>query len=160
MRNSAWTGVVAAGVGLACLMASVSADARSPLPYFRGIDTIALYCGSPADDAVRDDLCAVAKRVLDPLVGASVEIGATGFRNPGALTVLVNGHRIDGPDGPVLAVTADLLRKDRVDRRLVRPAPILLPAGEGVTTSLRLENSLKALFTEMVIVPWRTATPR
>jgi hypothetical protein len=147
---------------LVVLLASLgsAAEARSPVPYFKGVERMAVFCGRPADRDLRARLCEEAQSVLSALVAQPVAVGAAGFRDPKTLTVLVNGHEVEGPDGALLVVSVDLLRKDHVDPRLFGATPIVLPVG-GVETSLKgFAGKLTALLSEIVLGPWRTANPR
>lgn len=134
-------------------------SARSPLPYFKGVERLAVFCSRPSEAALRDELCETARATLEGLVGRPVPVGPTLLGDRGAITVLVNGHRVDGPHGPVLAVVLDLFRRDQVDGRMVGSAPILVDAGDGVTFSNDFKIALKRALIELVTDPWHAVVP-
>lgn len=151
--------MVAAVAGAIYLFPGLPASARSPVPYFKGVETLALFCGRPSDRTLRMQLCAAARDALVDLTGSDIEIGPQGFSDPRTITVLVNGYETEGPNGPVLAITIDMLRKGHVDSRLFGSPPVLLAPNDLVTKSRETAEKLKAELAETVVGPWRLALP-
>lgn len=134
-------------------------QARSPLPMFRGVETIAVLCGRPSDAAQREVLCTAAQAALSDLTGRDVRVGASGLSDPRTLTVLVNGHPVAGPDGPLMAITLDMVRKGHADGGLYGTAPLVLAADALVTISQPTAAKLRKFLGESVAEPFRRATP-
>lgn len=152
--------VVSAAALLSVSVASVpTALARSPLPFFRGVERLALYCGRPAKAELREKLCAIAQTSLEDLTGMEVVIGTGALGDTSAITVLVNGYAIEGPNGPVLAIEIGMLRKGHVDDRLFGTGPVLAGVDDMDAGPLEFAGKLKARLSEVVVVPWRGTAP-
>ncbi|MDF1793284.1 MAG: hypothetical protein P1U88_15325 [Thalassobaculaceae bacterium] len=158
MRSRAMTGLATAML-CACLAGAPSAEARSPLLFFRGVERIALFCGRPLDSELREKLCATARTSLQDLSGTEVTLGTGALSDPNAITVLVNGYPVAGPNGPVFVIDIGMLRKDHVDGRLFGAPPILVGVRDVVTKSSDVADKLKAHLSELVVGPWRQASP-
>lgn len=153
------TGLLIVLLATALLSVPTGADARSPLPLFRGVERVVLFCGRPADAQQRERLCTIAQEVLEELTGEEIAVGTAGLSDAAAITVLVNGYAVDGPNGPVLAIDIDLLRKGLPDQQLFGAPPVLAPAN-GLLTDLGLVRSaLRSQLAERVVDPWRRAVP-
>lgn len=139
--------------------ATETATARSPLPYFRGLEQVGVYCGKPAAAGLRDRLCEAARTALEALLGIPVPIGPSLLADPAAITVLVNAHEVDGPSGMIWAVTLDLFRRGQVDGKLTGTPPILLANDEADTVSKDFRIKLEKALKDLVVDPWLVARP-
>ncbi|WPZ32806.1 hypothetical protein T8K17_16350 [Thalassobaculum sp. OXR-137] len=148
-----------AAVASTLLAACPEALALSPQPFFSGVDRLVLFCGRPLDADQRTALCTVARDVLSGLAGREIELGTGGLSDPAAITVLVNGYPMEGPNGPLLAIDIDLLRKDMTDGQLFGAPPVLVPAKGLVTAPEIVGEALRAELAERVIAPWRLSAP-
>lgn len=148
-------GVLAAGL----MVGSHRAEARSPLPFFRGVERLVVFCGRPADSGQRAKLCAIAQQVLEELTGATVALGTGGLSDAAAITVLVNGYPVDGPNGPVFVIDIDLLRKGQADQQLFGAPPVLVAAKGLLTAPEEVASGLRRQLAERVVDPWRLAVP-
>lgn len=155
------TAMVAAAAILVSAVALVSAPAQalSPVPFFRGVERLAVFCGRP-DAAPRwAALCRLAEALLEDLSGTDVIVGTAALSDPAAITVIVNGYEVDGPHGRLMVIEVRMLRRDHVDGRLFGAAPVVVRADAPLTESSEVADSLGALLSETVIGPWRLATP-
>ncbi len=135
-------------------------QARSPDAYFQAVSRLSMFCGAPNDRVLRDQLCGTARGALERQVGHDVAPGPAGFSDPSTITVLVNGYEVQGPNGPLLAITVDLYRKGVVDTRLYGVAPIVVEAPSTETEWQDLAARFEKTLNENVVRPWRAATGR
>lgn len=159
MRLTSRTGAAAAFLLAASLVLPAPARALSPVPLFRNVERLAVFCGRPEGTERRAALCELAESVLEELSGTDVAVGTAALSDPAALTVLVNGYEVEGPDGPVMVIDVGLLRRGHVDGRLYGPAPIVVGADALLTKSSEVADSLGALLFETVVGPWKRASP-
>jgi hypothetical protein len=138
---------------------SEGAEARSPVPFFLGVEHLVLFCGRPTVADQREKLCAVAQETLQALTGAPVPIGTAGLSDTAAITVLVNGYPIEGPNGPVLAIDIGMLRKGQTDGQLFGAPPVLVAADALTTGSPDVVAGLRTQFSQRIVEPWRLAVP-
>ena len=143
----------------ACQTFQQRAAAMSPLPFFAGVERLVLFCGRPVQQDQREALCKAAHDVLQELSGGEVALGTVGLSDPAAITVLINGYPLDGPNGPVLAVDIELLRNGRSNDQLFGSPPLLFPVN-GLTTNLdQIAEGLGPALSARVVVPWLRASP-
>ena len=159
MRTKTLAGLLVGCVSLGLTVGARPAESASPLPFFRGVERFAVFCGRPVDADQRGTLCTIARDVLAELTGRSVAVGTAGLSDAAAVTVLVNGFPTEGPNGPVLAINIDLLRKDQVNAQLFGAPPVLVPV-EGLASAPGLvAEGLRRQLAERVVDPWRRAVP-
>ena len=143
----------------AFLTFSPRAGAMSPVPFFAGVERIFLFCGRPVQHEQRTILCAAARQALHDLDAGEVAVGTAGLSDAAAITVLVNGYPVDGPNGPVLAVDIELLRPGRSNDQLFGSSPLLFPANSLITNPDQIVDGLGPELAARVVTPWRLATP-
>lgn len=159
MRTKMSVGLLMGGLVLGLLVAPTTAESRSPLPFFKGVERFAVFCGRPVDAAQRETLCTIARDVLADLTGTEIAVGTAGLSDEDAITVLVNGFPTDGPNGPVLAINIDLLRKGQAESQLFGAPPVLVPVDGLRSVREAVASGLRAQFEERVVAPWRRAVP-
>lgn len=153
------TGLLIAFLMAGLLSAPFEADARSPLPIFRGVERLVLFCGRPVEAEQREKLCTIAQDVLEELTGTTIVVGTVGLTDAAAITVLVNGFPVEGPTGPVLAIEIDLLRKGHADEQLFGAPPVLVPAKGLISVPEVVRSELRKQLAERVVNPWRGTVP-
>lgn len=162
VTGTRWIAVAAGAAAFlasTCILMSIPAQALSPVPFFRGVDRLAVFCGRPDSPPRRAALCRLAAGLLEDLSGTDVIVGTAALSDPAAITVLVNGYEVDGPRGRVMVIDVRLLRRDHVDGRLYGAAPVVVRPDVPLAESSEVADSLGALLSETVIVPWRSAAP-
>ncbi|WP_028794548.1 hypothetical protein [Thalassobaculum salexigens] len=159
MQIKTRAGLLMGSVLLGVMLGSQQAQSTSPLPIFRGVERFVVFCGRPVAAEQREALCTIARDVLAQLTGRPVAVGTAGLSDEAAITVLVNGFPTEGPNGPVLAINIDLLRKDQVNAQLFGAPPVLVSAEALVTAPEAVADGLRRQFAERVVDPWRRAVP-
>ncbi|MCR9070364.1 MAG: hypothetical protein NXI18_01465 [Alphaproteobacteria bacterium] len=158
MRFLPMTGIAPLLLAILLLMPA-PAQALSPVPFFQGVERLAVFCGRPTATDLRTALCTLAESALEDLSGSDVAVGTAALSDPNAVTVLVNGYEIAGPNGPLLVIDVRMLRPGHVDARLFGSAPIVVGTDAPLTESSELADSLAALLFDTVVDPWRRAVP-
>ncbi|NQW09481.1 MAG: hypothetical protein HQ481_06330 [Alphaproteobacteria bacterium] len=143
-------------LGLLSTLDVGEASARSPLPYFAGVEAVGIICRSPEDVRLRDGLCETAREILSDQLAILIDVGTAGLNDRRKLHVLISGYLARSPSGePVVIVSIDLLRAGHVDPRLYGPAPILLSSPQPDDTGYwrAVERALAGPLEQLVVRP-------
>lgn len=135
-------------LGLLALMLPEAAQARSPIPYFQGVESIGLHCSQMLDPEVpvMVPLCERLAKVISERHGVQVSNGADGLSDPETLVLLINGHgwgevgggedrTLSTTSGPITVFTVGLFRNGHTNP-LLRDLPPYLHFGNLDLTDL------------------------
>ena len=133
---------------LLVLMAPGAAQAKSPIPYFQGVERIGLHCSRlvQADPPIMPPLCDRLAEVIAERYAVQVSNGADGLSEPGSLYLLINSHEwsevsgdanrtVSTNAGPITVFTIGLFRSGYTNP-LLRDLPPYLHFGNLDNTDL------------------------
>ena len=125
-------------VALLALMVPEVAWARSPIPYFQGVERIGVHCSHlvDADLPIMAPLCDRLAEMISERHMVQVSNAAEGMSQPGTLVLLINGHgweevggeanrTVSTNAGPITVFTIGLFRNGHTNPLLRDLAPYL-----------------------------------
>ena len=120
------------------LMVPGTAQAKSPIPFFQGVERIGLHCSRlvQADPPIMPPLCDRLAEVIFERYAVQISHGTDGLSDDGTLYLLINSHdwsEVSGnPDltvstdaGPITVFTIGLFRNGHTNPLLRDPTPYL-----------------------------------